>query len=221
MNYRKNGTAYFIGGTMMLAAFATPALAESQGVSIGGSRNGGLGLGVSADLGGVKAGADASVGGSKGIAAGAAASVGGSRGINAGAGARVDNGIGAGLGASIGGSSGVNAGLGAAVGGGGIGVGAGANVGGSGGLGVGVGIGTGQPGGTTPGGGVIGGGTAPGATTPGTGTNPATPGVVAQRVANLSDVQRAKLKVRCREVASNASGYDASLVQLCKMLSGI
>ncbi|MBZ9655198.1 hypothetical protein [Phyllobacterium lublinensis] len=66
-----------LAGTLILATGAIPAAAE--GISVGGSRNGGLGLGARAGLGSVKTDVDASVGGSKGIDAGAAASVGGAK----------------------------------------------------------------------------------------------------------------------------------------------
>ncbi|MBZ9655199.1 hypothetical protein [Phyllobacterium lublinensis] len=83
---------------------------------------------------------------------------------------------------------------------------------------MGIGAGT-QGGGINPGGGVTGGGYT--SSSGGTRTDTiARPGAIAAQLTALSEAERSKLKLRCRDIAANAMSYDSGLVQLCRILRG-
>ena len=166
----------------------------------------------------MRAGANVTVGGSGGLAdARAGASVGGARGVNAGARANVGGSRGlvdSDVTASIGGSSGVNARAKANVGGtrglvdadvdatvggaGGLGAAIDANVGGGSLLDATVGLGVGNDG-VSPGGGFTG-----------------SDRQVLQAFSQLPRRDRLQMIKRCRGIGSG--GYDAALVNLCRLL---
>jgi hypothetical protein len=174
---------------MVIAALYTPAHAQvSAGASVGG--------------GGVSAGA--SIGGSGGANAGASIGGGSSGGIDADADV------------SIGGGSGANAAVSAAIGGtDGVDADATASIGGTGGVNADVGVGLGDGAAADVGVG-IGGAAAP-AVTGAPGTGGATNGLTGV-VANMSPGQLARTKKQCRQVMSDRSSFDSSLVALCSLV---
>jgi hypothetical protein len=175
-------------------AFSMPLSAAAEGISIGGSR----GISVDVDTSdGV--GVDASVGGRNGVNANANvggsrgvadvdASVGGSRGINASANVNAGRGLSADVDAGVGGEGGLNASVDADIGGSGTGVN--------------VDLGLGRP--TEP---------------DGAASNPGSGGLTApqrQALRDMSSTDRQRLIKRCGGISS--SGYDAALVELCRLL---
>lgn len=187
----------------------------ANGVSIGPSKNGPLG--VSANVGGargVNADVGAGIGTSKGLASvDVDATVGGTGGITA----KSNNSVAGSNGlvdskttASIGGANGVNANVSANVGGTGL-----ANVD----VGIGNTIAPGSPSGPgTPGGpGQPGGPIAENPNSPGASTPP---GVrrAGVNLAGLSSSKVVLMKKRCLDVMANSGGYDRGLVELCAAL---
>jgi hypothetical protein len=205
-----------------------------DGVSVGGNGSGG----ISASIGG-SSGVNAGVGGRSSGGLAVDASVGGSSGVNSNTTVGGGSGLGAGISASVGGSSGVNANVGARVGGsrlatattnarlGGV-DGATADVNTqAGGSRLGTARATVGAGGTTLADILLGGTSEDGGNgvaTPGTDSNGvgqsnigAANARAALAIDDMSSTERAKAKLRCKDILRSGS-YDASLTKLCKMV---
>lgn len=187
---------------VMLAACVSLSFSATTGFAKDRSNKNGVDAGVSVSLGGKKGldvDVDASIGGRKGINANVDANVGGRKGLNANVDARVGNrrGINANVDVSIGGRKGLNADVDASIGGK-----KGLNVG----VDVGLGIDDGKP------------NTRPDVTDRGLNDEPSGALTSAQRQAfnEMSSGERNTLIKRCNSVSSG--GYDAALVNLCKLL---
>ncbi|MET0596439.1 MAG: hypothetical protein ABWZ57_01080 [Mesorhizobium sp.] len=216
-------TAILASGALLLALCGEAAAqglnaGGSRGISLGGSRNGPVGVGASiGGSRGVSADVGASVGRGSLATAGADASVGGSRGINA----RSDNTVAGRSGlvdsnttASVGGARGLNATNGTNVGGRTV-ASASTRVT----LGTILGLGGTGTGGTV----------SPGAA--GTGNRLGGVGSVnglgspdfngVQGLSNMTNAKKtAIMKKRCIDVLANSEGYDSGLVALCAALRG-
>lgn len=172
-----------------LSAAVLVAAALAVPVHVSAEDGGGLNVGAGVSLGSVKAGANVGVGGSGGLASTrASASLGGAGGVNAG------------VNANVGGSRGlVDAGATASIGGaGGLGANVDATVGGGSLLDANVGIGLGNDG-VGSGGGITG-----------------SDRQILRQFSQLPHRDRMQMIKRCRGVGSG--GYDAALVNLCRLL---
>ena len=202
-----------------LSAVALTAIILAVPVHASAQDKGGLGVGLGVSLGSVRTGANATVGGSGGLAGvRAGASVGGARGVNAGVRANVGGSKGladSDATASIGGGGGVNARAKADVGGtrglvdadidatvggaGGLGATVDATVGGGSLLDANIGLGVGRDG-VSPGGNSI----------------TRADRQMLQAFPQLPRRDRIQMIKRCRGIGSG--GYDAALVNLCRLL---